>query len=252
MNTRMSSFLLKKFNQVEKIHWWWEGRRELLKNLIGRSNKNIKILDVGCGTGETLTFVNKIYPNSDLYGIDNSDMAIKYAKSRGHKKIYKRVADKLKFQSNFFDYILFLDVLEHIEDDQKAINEAKRVLKKGGKIIITSPALSFIWSEHDTMQGHYRRYTRREVVKLAHNAGLKVDFISYFNFFLSFPIIIIRLIGKLNLFKKISSYDQAINYDIANYGVVNNLLKFIFVNEVRLTRYFGYPIGISVGAVLRK
>lgn len=249
---RMSNFLLKKFNQVEKIHWWWEGRRELLKLLIGKHNKKIKILDVGCGTGETLTFLNSAYPNSDLFGVDNSSVAIKFSKSRGHKKIYSRLANKLGFKRNLFDYVLFLDVLEHIKDDQAAINEAKRVLKKGGKIIITSPALSFIWSAHDTKQGHYRRYTRTEIRKLAKNAKMKVNYISYFNFLLSPPIILIRLIGNLPIFKKLSDYDQSINYDVAHYGLVNNILKFIFVTEVRLTKFINYPIGISIGAEFKK
>lgn len=250
-NKKMSNFLLEKFNDIERIHWWWEGRRELVKlMLLNKKPKNI--LDVGCGTGETLSFLKDLYPRAKLYGVDTSQKAINYSKKRGHKNIYKSNANKLPFKDGLFDIILFLDVLEHIKDDQSVIDEAKRVLKKGGTILITSPGLSFIWSEHDTKQGHKRRYTRRAIRKLAKTASLKDEFVSYFNFFLSPPIILIRLLSNLPKFKKFSDYDSGINYDIAKKGFPNSILRFIFVNEVRMIKYLRYPVGISVVAKLRK
>src|SRR3990172_12360899 len=110
----MNDSLLAKFNDVERLHWWWEGRRVLIKMLLG-NRKYKKILDIGCGTGETLTYLKTIYPKSDLYGVDLSGEAVKYAKKRGHKNIRKANALKLPFKNNFFDAVLFLDVLEHIK-----------------------------------------------------------------------------------------------------------------------------------------
>ena len=145
-----------------------------------------------------------------------------------------------------------MDVLEHIADDQAVLNEAKRVLKKGGRILITSPGLSFIWSAHDTEQGHKRRYTRRNIKKLAQNSELKVEFISYFNFFLSPPIIIIRLLSNIKPLHSLVDYDSGINYDIAKKGIINSILKNIFIVEIRAIRFIKYPIGISIVALLKK
>lgn len=223
----MSDQLLKKFNEIEKKHWWWEGRRELLRVILN-NKKPKKILDVGCGTGETLSFMKTIFPKAELYGIDTSKRAIRYSKQRGHKNILYSKAEKLPFKNNAFDVVMFLDVLEHIEDDQAVISEAKRVLKKNGIIIITSPGLSFIWSAHDTEQGHKRRYTRREIRKLATNSGLTVSFISYFNFFLSPSIIIIRLLSNIQTFRRLASCDSGINYDIAKFELANSILRYIF------------------------
>lgn len=248
---RMDKFLLNKFSEVERLHWWWNGRRALLK-LILEGSRPKKILDVGCGTGETLSYLQKLFPKAKLYGIDSSDKAIRFSKSRGHKNIILAKAEKIPFQDNFFDVVLLLDVLEHIKNHQKAIDEAKRVLRKGGKIIITSPGLSFIWSRHDTEQGHYRRYTRREIRKLALNAGLKTSFISYFNFFLSPPIIMIRLLSRLSMFETFANYDNSINFDIANFGILNSILKSIFVKEIQMLKLIKYPIGISISAMLTK
>lgn len=84
----MDDSLLERFNQIEKLHWWWEGRRVLISLLLAE-DKPRKILDIGCGTGETLTFLKSEFPKSKLYGVDLSDKAIKYSKGRGNKNIYK-------------------------------------------------------------------------------------------------------------------------------------------------------------------
>lgn len=247
----MNEKLLRYFNEIEKIHWWWEGRRQILRQTL--SNKSgLKILDIGCGTGETLTFLDNYLDKPKLYGIDNSQVAINFAKKRGHKNIRKVNALELPYKSNSFDYILLLDVIEHIEDDSSLLKEAKRVLKKNGRIIITAPALQFIWSEHDTQQGHFRRYTRTRLRNLAKKNRLGIDRVSYFNFFLSPAIITLRLLGRLQPFKQINSYDSKLNFDMAKKSFLNEILKNIFVNEVRLMKFIDYPIGISVFATYKK
>lgn len=247
----MNETLLNYFNEIEKIHWWWEGRRQILKQSI-RQISGLNILDIGCGTGETLTFLQGYLDNPKLYGVDNSPVAISFAKKRGHYHIQKVDAQKLPFPDKTFDTILLLDVIEHVKDDTGVLVEAKRVLKKKGQIIITAPALQFLWSNHDTGQGHYRRYTRRMLRILARQTGLTLAAVSYFNFLLSPAIISLRLLGKLKLFKAINKYDSKLNYDVAKIGVANNLLKFIFVNEIKLMKFVRYPLGISIFAILQK
>jgi len=251
MSKNMDEHLLEKMDEIEATHWWWEGRRQLVRMLMGRK-KYSRILDIGSGTGEMITYLKKIYPKSEFFGMDTSVLAIDYAKKRGHKNITKASATKLLYKNNYFDAVIVLDVLEHIKNDGKCITEAGRVLKKGGKLIITSPGLSFIWSKYDINQGHQRRYTRRRFIKLAKESNLKVEYISYFNFLLSPPIIIIRLLSKIKRLQGLSSYDNSINLDIAKVGTINTLLKNIFLIEIRALQYIKYPFGISIVAVLSK
>src|SRR3989344_9258648 len=128
MIKNMDDHLLEKINEVETLHWWWEGRRQLVKILLGKK-KYETILDVGYGTGEMMTYLKSAFPKARLFGIDTSSRAINYARERGHKNIIKANAMRLPYKNNYFDAVLFLDVLEHIKDDQRCINEAKRVLK---------------------------------------------------------------------------------------------------------------------------
>lgn len=247
----MNEKLLEYFNEIEKIHWWWEGRRQILRQFIADKPK-LKILDIGCGTGETLTFLKDHLTKPKLFGIDNSQIAINYAKKRGHQNIVKVNAKKLPFEDDSFDYILLLDVLEHIHDDASILTEAKRVLRPNGKIIVTTPALQFIWSDHDSEQGHFRRYVRRDMKQLSMKTKLRIERISYFNFFLSPAIITIRLLGRIKPFKKFNSYDSKLNFDLAKKNLVNNLLRTIFVSEIKLMKYTDYPVGISIFTVFKK
>lgn len=249
----MNEALLKKFYQIEKEHWWWEGRRELLKILIRKMLKSPpkKILDIGCGTGETLSFLKRLYPKSELFGVDNSASAVRFSRLKGHRVI-KTDATNLCLKSNHFDLILFLDVLEHIKNQKKALLEAKRFLRRGGIIIITSPALPFIWSNHDKKQGHFRRYNKQSIQRIAKAVGLDIGFFSYFNFIFSIPIIIIRVISNFKPLQALVDYDNKINYDIAHNKLLNKFLKFIFKTEIKFLRFTNYPIGISIVTVLLK
>jgi len=246
----MNEKLLEYFNNIEQHHWWWEGRREILRQELPRK-EGLKVLDIGCGTGETMTFVKSFLDSPKVVGVDNSQVAVNFAKKRGHL-VYKVDALKLPFPDNSFDVILLLDVIEHIKDDISFLSEAKRVLKKGGKIIVTAPALQFIWSKHDTGQGHQRRYTRHMIKDLAESCRLKLTRLSYFNFFLSPAIIAIRLLSRLPLFSKFGEYDSDLNYKVADKNIVNSILKTIFVSEIKLMKFVGYPIGISVCAIFLK
>jgi ubiquinone/menaquinone biosynthesis C-methylase UbiE len=250
----MRDDLLAKFEEIEDRHWWWEGRRRLvadfLKNIY--NNKPAAILDVGCGTGETISFVKKSRRKWRVWGIDNNPTAIKYARSRGHKTIRLANAKKLPFGNNKFDAILVLDVLEHIKDPGKALLEMKRVLKPRGKILITSPAMKYIWSRHDVGQGHVTRFNREELRELAEKAGLKTEAIRYFNFFFSGPIILIRVLSRVRGFGFVANYDNGVNYGVVNWVWLNNLLKRIFTAEINSIKKISYPWGISVMAVLIK
>lgn len=252
--SRMEEKLLDKFHVVENRHWWWEGRRQLLKQLLSYlpAGRQVKLLDVGCGTGETMNFINALMPKAEVYGVDTSRVAVAYTRSRGHKKVGLSGAEKLPFKNIFFDAILFLDVLEHIENDLGAINEAKRVLKKGGVMIISCPALPVLWSDHDTNQGHIKRYQISDFRKLAQDTGMKIEWVGYFNFYLSPVIAVIRWLSRVPGLRKLASYESGANYNVANYGWINEILKKIFVTEIKLTRYWDYPWGVSVAVKLRK
>jgi SAM-dependent methyltransferase len=247
----MNEKLLAKFNEVEKKHWWWRGRRVIvgsfLKKMAGK-----KLLDVGCGTGETIVFTKHWGKGFLVWGVDKSPVAVKYAKSRGLTKAVVGNGAKLPFLDNYFDGVLLLDVLEHVENRKRVISEIKRVLKPGGKVLITGPALKFMWSKHDVGQGHKLRFSVGEMEKLAREAGMSMEKVGYFNFVLSGPIILVRMLSNVPGLGWMANYDNGINYDVAKWGWINDLLAKVFEMEVTWGEKIHYPWGVSIVAVLVK
>ncbi|OGC96911.1 hypothetical protein A2634_02830 [Candidatus Amesbacteria bacterium RIFCSPHIGHO2_01_FULL_48_32] len=242
--------LLQIFNEIELFHWWWEGRRFLIRQIFGRyfTDGGLKILDVGCGTGGEISFLEKF---GKVWGVDKSKMAVNYCRKKGLNNVKLGEATKLPYPGRKFDSVGLFDVLEHIKNDRLALLEAKRVTRRGGLVIITVPATPFIWSKHDVLQGHYRRYTGTSLAGVAKAAGMKVEEVRYFNILLMPPIAVIRILSRWKMLAGLGEYDSKINFDISKVGWINWLLKVIFKLEIGMGRVLDYPVGVSLVGVFR-
>jgi len=252
-HSKMSDKLLKIFNEIESNHWWWLGRRKITGVFLDKINlqKECKILDGGCGTGAELIFLQQY---GEVYGVDLSPIAIKFCKERGLSKVKVADLSKLPFQDNFFDLVCLMDVIEHIKDSQIILKEIKRVLKPGGHVFLTVPALPFIFSLHDTQQGHFRRYRKSSLREFFDKAGFKEKRLSYFNFLLSPPIIFIRLLSRISVIgNKIANFDSRVNnnlnYSISKISPVNKFLYHCFAAESVLMKFTNLPLGVSIIAL---
>ena len=239
----------KKYHSVEEKHWWFVGRREIIVKLIKKiftQSKNIKILEIGCSGGPLLKLLlSQGY--SQAIGIDNSKRAIQLCKERGLKNVHVMDGVKPNFDREEFDIIIASDVLEHIQNDKKAIKAWKGILKKGGVIICFVPALRILWSKHDEDNKHYRRYTKNDLKTLFLQNNYWIVRSSYWNFFLFFPALIYRLLLGFILRKFPSSQLQQSN-SLLNF-VLSQILK---IENVILNMGFNFPIGISSFVIARK
>jgi ubiquinone/menaquinone biosynthesis C-methylase UbiE len=142
----------------EKNYWWHVGRLDILEKQIetiqkDNGDKPLSILNIGCGTGGTVAMLER--HASELVNVDVSKEAIKFMKQSGYSAILVE-GTSLPFNANKFDLVVAFDVLEHIEDDSSALKEWRRVLKKGGTLLITVPAHQWLWSGHDVPLQHFR------------------------------------------------------------------------------------------------
>src|SRR3989344_1275265 len=178
--------------RTERDHWWYRVRRELAKKLIAiyaGKGGGLHILDIGCGTGALMTELASL---GEVEGVDASEIAIEYCRSRGLTRVRVGSAEALPYPEGTFDIVLALDVLEHVRDDRVAIAEIRRVLKQGGAAVIFVPAFRFLWGAIDELGEHFRRYTLRELRAKLAESGFGVRYSSYFNFFLFLPILFVR------------------------------------------------------------
>lgn len=238
-----------KMYHLEEANWWYSGRRDLVLNMAALVDnatlgKPLNILDVGCGTGINLKYLQEL---GKAYGLDISEDALKFSRSRGLPSLICGSADKLPFKDGFFDQVLALDVIEHIDEDLSAVRELCRVLKPGGHLIITVPAFQFLWSGHDKAVHHKRRYTRSGLIHILEMGGFENEKSSYWNFFLFLPVAAIRIL------KRFQRPGNEMQTDLAELpSSLNRFLLKLMKIENRILRRFDLPFGVSVICICRK
>ncbi len=244
MNKKLYDLL---YNTEEK-YWWFIGQRYLVERYLKRyynSKNNLKLLDVGCGTGATLNLLGKY---GKPYGIDISKDAIDYCKIRGFTNVGKSNALNIKFEDDTFDGVTSLGVFYHksIKDDVKALKEMHRVLKPGGHLIFFDCAMMSLYGKHTIAFDGVRRYSKKELKSKLMKSGFEVEKISYINTFI-FPIVFMRRkLEKFSSSKPKSEVSDKIN------PLLNFLLKTIFKIEIRLIDYAYYPFGVNIMALAKK
>jgi len=146
---------------------------------------------------------------------------------------------------NGFDLICMLDVLEHIDDDLATLQSVRDKLNQKGIFLITVPAYKFLWSAHDVVSHHKRRYIRKQLTDLVSKSGLIVKYTTYFNTFLFPVIVIVRTLN--NIFGMNSGSDVNLPSN-----PVNNLLTKIFFSERALLPTISFPFGVSILLIAEK
>ncbi|MBA7492174.1 methyltransferase [subsurface metagenome] len=226
-----------------KKYWWRQGRDFTAKLLLGKflkPNKKNKILDVGCGLGETS---RKLSVFGQVVGIDSSPEAIKL----GLKRAIIMNINNLLFPKNSFDVVTAFDVLEHLENDQKAIKEVFKVLRNRGIFLLTVPSYNWLWSEHDEALGHKRRYTKSQIEKKLKSAGFTILKSSYIISTFLLPIALFRFWQKT--FKKEKNLKTS-------YVILPPFLNFLLAQILRLEGVFlqaiNLPFGVSLVCVVKK
>ena len=178
--------------EVDEHHWWYRGRREI----IGRELERLpvprggQVLDAGCGSGRTLL---ELEPYGAVSGIELNDDAAEVARSRGDFDVRIGRVEELPWEDRTFDLITCLDVIEHTPDDVVALRELRRVSRPGAWLLLTVPAYQSLWSRHDEVNHHYRRYSRRRLARAIAESGWRLERVTSFNSLLLAPAAVIRL-----------------------------------------------------------
>lgn len=216
----------------------------LLKKYLKTSQKILKILDAGCGTGYLAKRLEKY---GQVWGIDINPYAISFAKRRG-VKVKKSSVTKIPFQTNNFDVVVSVDVIYHkeVRDDKKAIREFLRVLKPGGILILRVPANKWLKLTHDRHVHTRERYDKKELRNKLIKVGFRIEKLSFVNSLL-LPIAVIQQIWE-NIFQP-ESTSSAIG---PLPSLINKTLTHFLSIERDILLKIDLPFGIGLIAVCRK
>jgi SAM-dependent methyltransferase len=240
----MRKDLAQQYGNLENWHWWFRGRQSLIQSILGQELKvsdSRRILSVGCGPSEGLGWLLPFAgPHGQVVGLDIE--AMHAPKHKGSIGFVVGSLDATPLATASFDLVLALDVLEHIDDDSRALAEAVRLVKPHGLLLLTVPALPSLWGGQDVVSEHRRRYTKRTLIRLFKEAGLSRYEVKYFNTFL-FP-----LVATIRWSRRALGFGNRPRTDFEDNrpGVVNDALARVFGAESHMINRLSMPIGVSL------
>ena len=240
----------RKHFDLEESFWWFAGRRRIITAILDTflpKDKEAAILDAGCGTGYNLIFLQQ-YGRS--LGCDLSEDAVRFSLMRGLRKIARADLARLPFKPSSFRLVTLLDVLYHknITSDLAVLGEMSKAVEPGGYLLITDSAFKFLSSRHDIAFHARERYTKKTLAERLDQAGFSILKISYFNFFLFLPVLLVRLAQKLNPFSRAKAESDLKPINRRLNSLLYGLLKF----EARLIKRVSFPFGSSIICLARK
>ena len=238
----MERVVYQQMAELDDRHWWYRARREILAALIRRDGQlppNAEILEIGCGTGHNLAMLGKF---GHVEGLELDGEARALAEKRlGLTVMSAPLPELAGVPDRHYDLIGAFDVIEHIDDDRAALASIATKLKPGGKFVMAVPAHQWMWSAHDVVNHHKRRYSKQALKQLIHSSPLKLEKIGYFNSLL-FPLAVAqRAASKLR-----GREDADVKLPPAP---INVALERVFAAERYLVGRLPLPPGLSLFAV---
>jgi SAM-dependent methyltransferase len=237
----MERVVYEQMAQLDQRHWWYRARREVIAALIRRRAappKGARILEIGCGTGHNLAMLSGF---GHVEAVELDEEARSLAEQRLGRAVMGAPLPELAGVPDDYDLIGAFDVIEHIDDDHAAIAAIAERLKPGGKLVITVPAHPWMWSAHDVVNHHKRRYSKAALKRLVDGSPLRLDAIGYFNSLL-FPLAVAQRTAS-----KLSGRDNA---DVTlPPAPLNAALERAFAAERHLIGRVPLPPGLSLFAV---
>jgi 2-polyprenyl-3-methyl-5-hydroxy-6-metoxy-1,4-benzoquinol methylase len=244
--------------RMEKDHFWYLARRKFIQYAVQRfvpalrkaRRKPLSAIDMGGGCGGWAAFLANQNPGlfSEVATSDTSLDALRLAGSFVPSTIARYQIDIFQIQAERrWDVVFLLDVLEHLDDDEAALQNVARAMVPGGLILVTMPALQFFHSYNDVLAHHHRRYNKKMMTELAEGAGLRLLDTRYFNFFLS-PLVLLSRLRKPKI--DFGNAEQVRELLAGTHktpkGVFNRALKWVFDLETPLGHHVAFPWGTSI------
>ena len=229
--------------RIEGDHWWFAARRQILSQEIAGLGlpATAEILEVGCGPGGNLRMLAQF---GRVRAIEPDEASRAHAAEAGFEVRGGLLPDRLPAFDTQFDLLAAFDVIEHVDDDEASVSALSRLLRPGGRFIATVPANAWMWSRHDELHHHKRRYNLAAFREMFARAGLKVQRATYFNTLLFPPIAAARVV-------KAVTGDQG-GDDAMPSPAVNTLLRNIFAAETTILKHADLPFGVSILLVAQR
>lgn len=231
------------YERLAKDHWWWQSRSRFVFDLIesltlpGSIDGDARILDIGCGGGWSFELWERF---GEVYGVELDPTLVARA-GKFQPRIHCGPFDREFQPESKFSLIVMLDVLEHLPDPEVALAYALELLRPGGKIVITVPAMPSLWTSHDDLNHHYVRYTKRSLQSLGDSCGMEIEKLDYLFHWTTLAKAIVRMKEAL-----VETEPQSPSIPGP---YINAFFRNLCLAEQRMFRYWTPPLGTSLVCV---
>ncbi len=237
-----------KMSQQGSGHWWYLARRSMLRwGLKKHLNVSIplKILDLASACGDNFSVCREY---GQAYGIDISEHSIRYCKDKNINTMVMGDVQVIPFAKGVFDAVVAFDVFEHLKRDVDAMREVGRILRPDGVLLVNVPAFMALYSHHDKSFDHLRRYTISEINIKLNAAGFRVQYYTYWSFFI-FPAVYVqrRILGRKKRSQAKSDFHLSIPKYIEHIFSILSRIEFL-----AMSNGFSFPFGVSLYCIALK
>jgi SAM-dependent methyltransferase len=237
---------------LEREHWWFRARRNILAAQVAKltagTGGRARILNVGAALGASTDMLSSY---GRVVSLEYEKDCCEFVARKFGSTFVNASITELPFPAESFDLVCAFDVIEHVADDLLAVRELMRVCKPGGAVAVTVPAFMLLWSHHDVVNHHHRRYRVRQLMRLFGSSG-RVVYASYFNSLL-FPIIVaVRVAAKAlpgRWIRRGAGSDFTL---VSNSAVDAFCYRILDTENIWLRRGWRVPFGVSAFLAWRR
>ncbi len=215
--------------ELEENSFWFRHRNNCIVSLVKKYAENDLFFDIGGGNG----FVTKAIENAGIQAIliEPGADGVLNAKKRTVKNVFCGILNDLSELKGQLPAIGTFDVIEHIQDDDKFVKDIHKMLKQGGYFFVTVPTYKFLWSDEDTEAGHYRRYTRKSMIKLLKGNDFEIVYSTYLFSALIVPLFVLRTMSSILGIRKKTKKDNSSEHT-QNKGIIGKILDSVWKWEL--------------------
>jgi SAM-dependent methyltransferase len=239
-----------RLRRIEEASLWFTTRNQLIEAALDRAGRPRSLWDIGAGNGFVTLHLQRA--GIAAVAVEPGPHGARAAADRGVREVVQGTIDGLELPDASLDAVGLFDVIEHLRAPQTLLEEVRRVVRPGGLVVATVPALPALWSDVDEYSGHVRRYRKSHLVAEFEQAGFEVTYSNYAFAAAVVPVLVLRVLRRRQHASR-EQHDHDVERQLAGQSrPVAALGRAVMAVERAWSKRLPVPFGTSALCVARR